>query len=96
MAAAKQAYGDGPRAHSRGACRLVARRFDGLQAEMGKCDRFVGKLASIKTEQDNGEYRVMAWFLTERAMPFSAFWHDAMTKGGSFSPADVPRWFDEE
>jgi hypothetical protein len=92
-------YSDGPRAGSSGAWRLVARHFHTIKKEMQNCDAFVGR--QLRGNPAQHECHVMAWFLTERAMPFMSFWEslfDTLMNSDetiSFNGADVPRWFDE-
>src|ERR1700730_14269837 len=104
-------YSGGPRAGSVGKWKLVKRRFAGLCNEMQNCDAFVGRrfggeqLSKVRdgtaSQQEQQECHVMAFFLTERAMPFAAFWEsaiDAVDDGTplTIKPGDIPRWTDEE
>jgi hypothetical protein len=101
---------DGPRAGSLGKWRLLDRRFVNLRKEMLMCDAFVGKLLggesmskvrlATASEQDQQEGQLLAYFLTDRAMPFVEFWlrtFGAMAEEGvvAIDPGDIPRWSDE-
>jgi hypothetical protein len=92
-----------------GKSHLAKRRLNGIRKEMQNCDAFLIKLCGgnvvtpvYKSEQDKDEAGLLAWFLTERSMPFVKFWEetfDALIKSGearTFHDADIPRWFDDE
>jgi hypothetical protein len=101
-------YSDGgPRAATARQWKLLKRRFASLTKAMQDCDAFVSKLGGntnppvYKSEHDRGECLVMAYFLTERAMPFAEFWQsafDAVDAGTPLTirPGDIPKWIDEE
>jgi hypothetical protein len=104
-------YSDGPRAGSPGKWRLVRRRLVAVRKEMFNCDAFVGRLMSgivtpgtepvFESEQEQREYFVLSHFITERAMPFLAYWEDSIDTvsagtGLMIRPGDIPAWLDDD
>ena len=71
------------------------KRLKDLKKAMRGCEAFIGK---AKNENEAG---IMARFLVNQAMPFVAFWEEAIAtaEGGDdfkFNAADVPLWTDPE
>jgi len=61
---------------------------------MQRCDALVGKLTGA-------EGALLAFFLTQRAMPFVEYWQsaiDAADNGATLTirSGDVPKWTDDE
>jgi hypothetical protein len=66
----------------------------GIKTEMLNADAFCGR--PINGEQDEHEVQLMAYFLTERMVPYVDFFDHVFTHDISFSVSDVPRIFDPE
>jgi hypothetical protein len=84
-------YADGPRARSRGKWRLVRRRLGALRDEVRKCEAFV------EEPGDEAELQVLAWFLTQRGVPFVTYWEATIetVAGGTLltiNLGDMPPW----
>ena len=85
----------------------VQRRYVALDRAAIRCLDLVGELGGrdaepvFKSEQDEHEYALLAWFITERAIPFINFWADAIDtveEGNELAiePGEIPPWVDPE
>jgi hypothetical protein len=65
-----------------------------MKTEMLNADEFVGRPSN--SDQDEHEVQFMAYFLTERMVPYVDFFDHVFTRDVSFSLSDVPKIFDPE
>lgn len=94
-------YSDGARAGSPGKWQLLKRRLASLCKAMQDCDAFIGKVSGGSIESPAIEAQIMAGFLVDRAMPFAAFWEEAVAAVDGGTPLtinfdDIPPWIDAE
>ena len=75
--------------------RNAKRAFKMLSRAMQRCDAYIEKTT------DDIEGQILAHFLTERAMPFMAFWQRLIDTAESgrevrFKASDIPPWTDDD
>jgi hypothetical protein len=87
--------------------RQVKQKVNSLHQASERCAAFCTKLGanasppSFKSQRDEHEHAILAYFLTERAGPFIEYWKEMIAAADAgdevtIDPDDIPPWTDDD